>query len=109
MKLLIAMAALAAALTADVASATTVVDGAKTAVVHYSDLDLSRPEDARRLYSRILRAARAVCDDFRSPDIQRNQIYGQCLDKAVDDAVAQVQSAPVTALRNADVQHLTKR
>lgn len=106
---LIAMAALAAALTANLASATTANDGVKQTVVHYSDLDLARPEDARRLYGRIRSAARAVCENFRSADLQRNQVYKQCTDKAVADAVAKVQSPQVAAIAGADIQHLSKR
>jgi UrcA family protein len=106
---LIAMAALAAALTGSLASATTVDDGANQKVVHYSDLDLSRPEDARRLYTRIRIAARTVCENFRSPDLQLAQIYKQCRDKAVADAVAKVQSAQLAAIADADIQHLAKR
>jgi len=109
MKSIIAMAVLAAGLTANLASATTVDDEARKTVVRYSDLDLSRPQDARRLYGRILGAAREVCENFRSADLQRAAIYKRCMDKAVDDAVAQVQSAQVTALRSADIQRLAKR
>src|SRR3569833_49148 len=63
---LIAMAALATALMANLASATTVHGEANEAVVHYSDLDLSRPKDVRRLYRRIRIAAREVCENFRA-------------------------------------------
>lgn len=105
----IAMAALAAALTANLASATTVDDEARQVVVRYSDLDLSRPEDARRLYGRIQSAAREVCENFRSHDLQRAQIYKQCMDKAIADAVAKLQSAQVAAIASADIQHMAKR
>lgn len=106
---LIAMAALSAGLTANFASATTVDDEARQAVVRYSDLDLGRPEDARRLYGRILSAAREVCENFRSPDLQRAQIHRRCMEEAVANAVAKVQSAQVTAIASADSQHLAKR
>ena len=106
---LIAMAALGAALTANLASATTVDDEARQTVVRYSDLDLSRPQDARRLYARIQGAARAVCENYRSADLQRAQIYRRCMDKAVADAVAKVQSAQVAAIADAHIQHLSKR
>jgi len=106
---LIAMAALTAALTANLASAATADGEVRQAVVHYSDLDLSRSEDARRLYRRIRSAAHVVCENFRSPDFQRAQIYRQCMNKAVADAVAKVQSAQVTAVADADIQHLSKR
>jgi UrcA family protein len=106
---LIAMVALATALTANLASATTVDDEARQTVVHYSDLDLSRPEDARRLYVRIRSAAHVVCENFRSADLQRAQIYKRCMDKAVADAVAKVQSTQVAAVANAQTRHPSKR
>jgi UrcA family protein len=106
---LIVMTALAAALTANLASATTADNEVRQTVVHYSDLDLARPEDARRLYGRIRSAARGVCENFRSPDLQRNQIYRQCRDKAVADAVAKLQSPQVAAIAGADIQHPSKR
>jgi UrcA family protein len=109
MKPIIAMALLAATVSANLASATTVDDEARQTVVRYSDLDLSRPEDARRLYGRIQGAARAVCENFRSDDLQRAQIYKQCLNKAVTDAVAKLQSAQVTAIASANIQHPSKR
>lgn len=106
---LIAIATLTAALTANLASATTAHGEVNQAVVHYSDLDLSRPEDVRRLYSRIRIAARDVCENFRSPDLQRVRVYKDCRDKAVADAVAKVQSAQLAAIAGADIQHLSKR
>jgi len=106
---LIAMAALAPALTVNLASATTVDDQARQAVVRYSDLDLSRPQDARRLFSRIQGAARAVCENFRSAELQRAQIYRQCMDKAIADALSKVQSAQVTAIASTNIQHMSKR
>ncbi len=105
----IAMAALAPALTANPASATTVDDEARQTVVRYADLDLSRLEDARRLYTRIQGAAREVCENFRSADLQRMEIYKQCMDRAIADAVSKVQSTQVTAIASAHIQHLAKR
>ena len=106
---LITMAALATVLTANLASAAPADSEPRQAVVHYSDLDLSSAKDARRLYSRIRIAARMVCENFRSPDFQRVRVYRECMDKAVTEAVAKVQSAQVAAIAGADTQHLSKR
>ena len=92
--LLIGCAALALALTANLASATTPGDiNVKTTVVRYSDLDLSRPEDAHRLYVRIERAAQSVCDAPPVADLPRIQASKRCIQQAVSDAVAQVRAA----------------
>lgn len=104
------MAALTVALTGNLASATTVDDEASQTVVHYSDLDLSRPQDARRLYARIRRAAHAVCETYQSADLQRAQAYRQCTDKAMANAIAKVQSAQVAAIAEDDIQqHLSNQ
>jgi UrcA family protein len=100
---LLGMAMLAAALTANLASAATATtEGPKQTVVKYSDLDLSRPQDARRLYGRIKYAAREVCDNNASSDLHLLKIYQTCLRKAVTDAVAQVQSPQLAAVEQAD-------
>lgn len=102
---LIGMALLAAALTAHLASAAT-SDGAapRQTVVRFADLDLSRPADAHRLYGRIKKAAREVCDIQPSAGVDSLRIYEGCLRKAVTDAVAQVQSSEVAAIERADMR-----
>jgi UrcA family protein len=80
------------------AVATTQTSEPQRAVVRYTDLDPSRPEDARRLYRRIKRAARAVCDNYPSSDLVRLREYEKCLDHAVTEAMAKVQSEQVRAL-----------
>ena len=104
---LIAIAMLAAALAANQASAADVGE-VKQAVVKYSDLDLSQQTDARRLYSRIKRAARKVCDDSPGYAPRLMMQYRACMTRAVNDAVDQVQSTRVAAIRRADV-HLSMK
>jgi len=73
-------------------------------VVNYSDLDLSRPRDAHRLYSRIKHAARQVCDNYPSSDLHLLKAYETCLTKAINDAVAQVQSVQLAEIQRADMR-----
>jgi len=101
---LVATALLAASLTANLASAATPDDGPKQTVVNFSDLDLSRPKDAHRLYSRIKYAARQVCDNNPSSDLRLLKAYETCMAKAINDAVAQVQSMQVAAIHQADTR-----
>jgi UrcA family protein len=101
---LVAMALLAASLTANLASASTPDDGPKQSVVNFSDLDLSRPGDAHRLYSRIKYAARQVCDNNPSSELYLLKLYETCMAKAINDAVAQVQSVQVAAIHQADMR-----
>jgi UrcA family protein len=88
--LLIGLTALAAALTANLASAAPAEGEVKTLVVRYSDLDLSQPKDAHRLYVRIQHAARLVCDNFPTSDLARLAIYERCMKNAISNAVSQV-------------------
>jgi UrcA family protein len=98
--LLIGCAALVFALTANLASATTPGDvNVRTSVVRYSDLDLSQPQDAHRLYVRIEQAARTVCDSPPAADLHRVEAARRCFKQAVSDAVAQVRA-------NQPAQHL---
>jgi UrcA family protein len=98
---LVAIATLAAMATANLATATPATDEPRSAVVRYGDLDLSRPADARRLYGRIKRAARAVCDNHPLVDFKRLDEYEKCLGQAVSEAVEKVQSEQVTATHRA--------
>jgi UrcA family protein len=70
----------------------------KSMTVRYSDLDLSRPEDARRLYQRIQHAALLVCagDDSRETEVQVR--FRVCYRQAVDNAVRKVGSDKLAAL-----------
>jgi UrcA family protein len=104
---LLGIALLAAALTANLASAAPGNDEPRRAVVRYSDLDLSQPKDAQRLYRRIKGAAHAVCNNDPELDLGLLKAYKACMTKAVTDAVDQVQSAQVAAIRRSDM-HLSR-
>lgn len=99
---LVGIAALAAVLTANLASATPEDDGPRTLVVRYSDLDLSQPGDARRLYARIKVAARSVCDNSPSSDLMRLAQYEKCMNQAIRRAVGTVNAAQLNKIREAD-------
>jgi UrcA family protein len=73
-------------------------------VVHYNDLDLSRNNDARRLYGRIVSAARRACDNDPESDLHRLALYKQCMHTAVSTAVAQVKSPQLTSIHQAEAR-----
>ena len=79
---------------------------ARSVVVHYADLDLSRPKDAHVLYDRLHAAARLVCRDggYGMPDLARLREYHDCIDRAMANAVTDVGSATVTAIRDAAIR-----
>jgi UrcA family protein len=106
---LIAIGMLAALAGANLAAATPDIGEPRTTVVRYADLDPSRPGDARRLYDRIKRAARAVCDNDPSSDLERLREYEKCLGQAVTEAVEKVQSEEVSAIHRARDPRPAKR
>ena len=65
-------------------------------VVSYSGLDLDSPAGARILYSRLLLAAHAVCDDSQS--VIRPRTPNSCMRKALGDAVTTVNRPLLTQL-----------
>ena len=96
---LVGIAMLAAAVSANMASAANANEEVRTAVVSYSDLDLSRPQDVERFYRRVKNAARKVCDSPSGYDLSLLTKYHACLKKAVSDATSQVKSEQRLALR----------
>jgi len=77
----------------------------KTQAVSYADLDLSKPAGAQTLYKRIKAAARHVCGPadqytFVTPPAA----FRECFEKAVADAVAQVDRPSLTALHREETR-----
>lgn len=66
--------------------------------VKYADLDLSKPADAKALYSRLEAASKVVCRALESREVSRRQQHQACYEQALSDAVAFVDHAGVTAL-----------
>lgn len=70
--------------------------------VSYSDLDLSRPTDARVLYARLRSAARSVCQPAPREELARHRAWEQCYSAALEGAVNQINAPQVLALYRAD-------
>ncbi len=100
--------ALGSLLTAQAALATPAQGEVKTVAVHYRDLDLSQPKDAKRLYWRIKSAARIACDNDPESDLARLAAYKSCLREAIADAVAQVKSPQLTSIHQAEIQRSSR-
>lgn len=70
-----------------------------TAIVHYSDLDLTHEEGARVLLGRLQHAARVVCSPAADGrDLTRISLFKRCLRESMDRAVAEVGVPMVSAL-----------
>jgi UrcA family protein len=60
------------------------------------------------LYARIRNAAENVCSSLEGRDLSEKKLWQSCFDKAVANAVVQVDKSRVTALHNQTVTHTTK-
>lgn len=105
---LIGIATLAAGLAVNQASADESDEAPRSVVVRYSDLNLSQPQDAGRLYSRIRNAARVACGDIPSADLARFGQFHNCVERAVTNAVAAVGARQVTAIYEAQSQRQSR-
>jgi UrcA family protein len=77
----------------------------KAQAVSYADLDLSKPAGAQTLYKRIKAAARNVCGPVDQYTFQTpSKVFRECVDKAVADAVAQVDRPSLTALHREETR-----
>jgi UrcA family protein len=70
--------------------ASAAIDQPATYVVRFADLDLSRIDGAATLYNRIRLAANQVCAPLESRDLGLLVKDRACVDKAIADAVANV-------------------
>jgi len=69
-----------------------------TVTISYSDLDLSQPADAARLYGRIETAAVTVCRDLDRRSVELLAAFRQCKAHAIDGAVSNVNNPNLSAL-----------
>ena len=78
-------------------------NGVPTAVVKFGDLNLSNPQGAVKLYSRILAAANEVCKAFHidNRDLGSRARLDTCVHKAIADAVTTVGQPGLFAVYNA--------
>jgi UrcA family protein len=70
-----------------------------TKTVRFSDLDITKSDGAKVLYSRIRAAARDVCELSTGYDAIMRATIKACIDKAVDKAVKDVNAPMLTYLR----------
>ena len=74
----------------------------KSKTVNYADLDLSKQAGAEELVKRIRGAAKFVCSPKpNTTDIKSSDEYTKCVDRAFENAVAQVGNPLVTAAAKA--------
>jgi UrcA family protein len=94
------LAIAAASLVADTAAAKE--REAASTVVNYSDLDLTSSSDTARLYARLKYASQKVCNSYDSRALRTRDLHAACFEKALNDAVAEVNDARLTSLHAAE-------
>jgi len=80
-------------------------DGLPSKRVSYADLDISKPAGAKVLYGRIVRAANEVCKTNGYDSLGAVQLLSRCVDYAIDNAVKDVGSPALSALRPKSAVH----
>lgn len=78
------------------------VDGARSVVVKYGDLDLKARADVARLHKRIANAAKSVCSHLETRGLGLREIYNECVADAIANGVNAVDSPNLTQF------HLTR-
>ena len=74
---------------AAVCTAADTTDGLRT-IVKYGDLNISNPQGANSLYTRIRAAADEVCRPYNRRELTYRKPFSDCVHKAITDAVATV-------------------
>jgi UrcA family protein len=77
--------------------------------VSYADLDISKPAGAKVLYGRIEAAAHQVCALSGYKDLGVMQRVNGCVDRAINNAVKQVDSPALSALRPSSMIHFASK
>jgi UrcA family protein len=77
--------------------------------VSYADLDISKPAGAKVLYGRIVRAAKDVCHYSPTGPLGLSQSSRSCVDHAIDNAVRDVGSPALSALRPNSAVHFASK
>jgi UrcA family protein len=80
------------------AAARAAQDSVPTRVVHFDDLDISKPAGAQKLYRRIEAAARQVCESNVKSDLRTMSREHACYQQAIDNAVRAVNSVTLANL-----------
>lgn len=74
--------------------------------VRFADLNIYTPEGATVLYDRIRAAAQQLCGTAVSRDANLHQAMEPCVEKAIDNAVKEINAPYLTALRFGSDVHI---
>ena len=102
-----ALCALSSSLVSADASASTSDPGIPTAMVRYSDLDLTTTDGLHALYQRLRVASRQVCRAYEGQELTQFSRWQACYNQALDGAVTQLKLPGLTSLHIKSSPHST--
>lgn len=79
-------------------------DDARSQKVSYAELNLSSKQGVEKLYEKIRRAAREVCDHGQKMTLRKAMQARECRVEAIANAVAQIKSARLAAHHREEAQ-----
>jgi UrcA family protein len=103
--LIAVFSAVAFTLAGGLAMAATPFDPEPAEIVRLHDLNLSKPADVAKLYSRISRAARSVCNAANPNPLPHMSYLLRCYREAMDRAISQINSPELAVLYRDEVSH----
>ena len=103
-RLTLMMLTAALATTAQLAQADTDAPAPPRMLVHYSDLDLTRPSGAVSLYHRLQTAAETVCTPLNGEDVNHKLMFRRCVADALSRAVTEVDQPTLGAYYRAKLE-----
>jgi UrcA family protein len=89
---------------ARLAQADMINDAPKQMLVHFADLDLSKPAGITALYGRLEGAAKRVCAPLAARIIQGASDYRHCVKDAISRSVTEVNQPDLSAYYRAKVE-----
>lgn len=84
--------------------AATLVPEASSVTVRFRSADLDTPRGVAGLYRRIRTAAKAVCGQPDDAMLLDNQLWNDCVDRAIAGAVADVHSSSLSAYHRLQIR-----
>lgn len=74
----------------------------RSVTVRIEAFDLSKEQGAQAVYARLRSAARQVCRELESRELSLSSEHRECLKETLDDAIAQVDNAHLSALHRTE-------
>jgi UrcA family protein len=78
-------------------AAMTTAQASAPQVLRFSGADLGSPQAVAHTYHRLQTGAELACNGYQGRDLARQRVFRECVAQTVDNTVARIHSAPLTA------------